>query len=227
MSGATSRSLPLGFIAVALVIAGPLGARLGFLPPLVGFGIFAAAGLVGLIAVIWGAASKWRGQTRGGALGALIGGLPLVAVAIPAVLALAKGRPPINDITTDTADPPMFVRSTQHGDYPPRFVDAAREAYPDVAPLELPVPASRALALALDEARDRGWEIVATDAGGFEAYERSRVFRFRDDVRVRVRAAGSGAVVDVRSASRDGKGDLGVNAARIASFLESVRARAR
>jgi uncharacterized protein (DUF1499 family) len=34
-------------------------------------------------------------------------------------------------------------------------------------------------------------------------------------------------VIDARSASRDGKGDLGVNAARIESFLDAVKRRAR
>lgn len=225
--GPTSRSLPLGSLAVVAVVVGPLGARLGVLPPMVGFVVFLAAGVVGLLAVVWGIASKRKGVSRGGAMGALIGGAPLMAVAIPAIVELGGGHPRINDITTDTADPPAFLASTDHGDYPRAFVDVARRAYPDIGPLELDVPASRARALALDEARDRGWEVVATADDGFEAVDRSRVFRFRDDVVVRVRAAGAGAVVDVRSASRDGSGDFGVNAARIASFLEAVAQRAR
>jgi uncharacterized protein (DUF1499 family) len=49
------------------------------------------------------------------------------------------------------------------------------------------------------------------------------VFRFVDDVLVRVRPAdGGGALVDVRSKSRDGRGDLGVNAARIRAFAEKL-----
>jgi uncharacterized protein (DUF1499 family) len=49
----------------------------------------------------------------------------------------------------------------------------------------------------------------------------SRVFGFEDDVVIRVRPApaGSGSVIDVRSKSRDGKGDLGVNAERIRTFV--------
>jgi len=39
-------------------------------------------------------------------------------------------------------------------------------------------------------------------------------------VRVRVRGDGSGSHVDLRSRSRDGRGDLGANAARIRSFRE-------
>ena len=51
----------------------------------------------------------------------------------------------------------------------------------------------------------------------------TRIFRFVDDVVVRVRPAeGGGAIVDVRSKSRDGRGDLGANAARIRAFAEKL-----
>jgi uncharacterized protein (DUF1499 family) len=40
---------------------------------------------------------------------------------------------------------------------------------------------------------------------------------------VRVRPEGSGSRVDVRSKSRDGKGDLGANAKRIERFLDAMR----
>ena len=40
---------------------------------------------------------------------------------------------------------------------------------------------------------------------------------------VRVRPGeGGGAIVDVRSKSRDGRGDMGVNAARIRAFAEKL-----
>lgn len=40
----------------------------------------------------------------------------------------------------------------------------------------------------------------------------------------RVRQSGNDVVVDVRSASRVGKGDLGANAARIQKYLAAVQA---
>ena len=45
---------------------------------------------------------------------------------------------------------------------------------------------------------------------------------FRDDVVIRVRPAPDGARVDVRSASRYGRHDLGTNAARIRSLLDDI-----
>ena len=44
----------------------------------------------------------------------------------------------------------------------------------------------------------------------------TRLFRFVDDVAIRVRPRGAGSVVDLRSNSRVGGGDLGANAERIA-----------
>jgi hypothetical protein len=45
---------------------------------------------------------------------------------------------------------------------------------------------------------------------------------FRDDIVVRIRPAPDGARVDARSASRYGRGDLGVNARRIRALLDDI-----
>ena len=57
-----------------------------------------------------------------------------------------------------------------------------------------------------------------------EAYDVTAVFQFVDDVVIRVRPAGDGSVVDLRSNSRVGGGDLGANAARIRAFREKLSA---
>ncbi|KAG2439923.1 hypothetical protein HXX76_004042 [Chlamydomonas incerta] len=66
--------------------------------------------------------------------------------------------------------------------------------------------------------------------GLLEAVSTTRLLRFKDDIVVRLRrapaaGAGGGTVlrVDVRSASRVGKGDLGTNAARIKVFLRQLK----
>ena len=48
---------------------------------------------------------------------------------------------------------------------------------------------------------------------------------FTDDIVVRVAEAGSGSHIDVRSASRHGRSDLGVNAARIRTYLRLLTRR--
>ncbi|TMA41924.1 MAG: DUF1499 domain-containing protein, partial [Deltaproteobacteria bacterium] len=62
-------------------------------------------------------------------------------------------------------------------------------------------------------------------SGTIEAVATTRVFGFQDDIAIRVRADGSAASrVDVRSKSRDGKGDLGANAARIRAYVMALEA---
>lgn len=56
-----------------------------------------------------------------------------------------------------------------------------------------------------------------------KATDTSFWFRFKDDVVIRVRAADGGTVVDVRSVSRVGQGDLGANAARITDILDRIQ----
>ncbi len=77
---------------------------------------------------------------------------------------------------------------------------------------------------ALGIARDLGWSIVAAvpEEGRIEASDRSFWFGFIDDVVIRIRSHPSGSLVDIRSASRAGVSDLGVNAARIQTFIDRL-----
>ena len=146
----------------------------------------------------------------------------------------ARSVPPINDITTDTDNPPPFVAalplrsgapvpSSYAG---PEVAKQQHAAYPDIRPLALAAPADAAWERALAAARAMGWEIVAADAGAgrIEATATTPWFGFRDDVVVRVTAAGSGSRIDVRSVSRVGRSDLGTNARRIREYLAKVAA---
>ncbi|HEX8431043.1 MAG TPA: DUF1499 domain-containing protein [Longimicrobium sp.] len=67
-----------------------------------------------------------------------------------------------------------------------------------------------------------------TKAGAFRAEARTTLWRFTDDVEVRLSLDGDGMTrVDVSSASRVGRADLGTNARRIARFLHRLDARLR
>jgi uncharacterized protein (DUF1499 family) len=70
--------------------------------------------------------------------------------------------------------------------------------------------------------------VVASDpaAGRIEANETTRWFRFTDDVVIRVAPDGAGSRVDVRSVSRVGRSDFGVNAGRIRAYTAALKARA-
>lgn len=105
--------------------------------------------------------------------------------------------------------------------------EIAAEAYPAVRPLVTSAKPDVVFAAALAEAQAQGWTIVTEDAsaGTLDATATTFWFGFKDDVAVRVRAEGSGSVVDVRSTSRVGLSDLGANAARIESYLAGVEGR--
>jgi hypothetical protein len=162
----------------------------------------------------------WAGVLAGGGLVAVA-----FAMALP-----GRGVPTINDVTTDLDDPPAFVAVARDPElagrdlaYPADFVPLHRAGYPELGPILSASPPDAALARARDTAQALGWEIVAVDeAGGrLEARDVSRLYRFVDDVVVRVRPEGSGSRIDLRSRSRVGRGDVGANAARIRAFASA------
>jgi len=227
-----------GIVAAATVAIGILGIQIGLLRPLAGFYLFAAGailgglvalglGVVGIIATRESTHRTGRGQALlGGCIGSALIGATLSAASS------GSGVPPINDITTNLQDPPAFTTApnlpeNQGRDmsYPQEFVAQVQEGYPDLAPIRLDEPQIAAYQRALHAAEKLGWEITYQDsrAGIFEARSVSRVFRFVDDIAVRVRPDGSSTIVDVRSKSRDGRGDLGANADRIRRFAQDVR----
>lgn len=88
-----------------------------------------------------------------------------------------------------------------------------------IAPLPYRGTAEEALARAraalLEEPRTR---VVAEGPGYLHAEARSRIFRFVDDVQIVVDEAAR--LVRFRSASRVGRGDMGVNRARMERFRD-------
>lgn len=226
--------LIIGVAAWLLIIGGPVLAHYRLLPPLAGLGAFAVGGLVGFAAAGLGLVQLFR---RGDqpfvivtlALGGLAG-LLVLAAALPAVRS-----PAINDVTTDLEEPPAFTHApglpgNEGRDlaYPEGFADIQRRAYPRVAPLTLDAAPSAVYdrALALARARER-WEVTwdNREALRFEASAETALFHFTDDMVVTVAPTeAGGALVNMRSKSREGQSDLGKNAERITQFLNDLEA---
>lgn len=157
----------------------------------------------------------------------------------------AQRVPPIHDVTTNLDDYPRFYRLRVRDDnlktvpvpgrpdlepLPPRERWRAlhRQAYGDLQTVRVPWPVAETVQRAAELARERGWEIVTVDTmqGILEAVDTSRFFRFKDNIIVRVRpitGGGQGSMVDMRSISRVGVSDIGVNARRIRSFLADLQ----
>ena len=224
----------LGALGVFDAVLGPVLIHLGVLRPIAGFGFFASGLLFGLLAVVLAPFALRATGAAGGRSGRGLAwlGLACGAVLLSGVVLSRRGAsdlPRINDITTDLANPPAFASDPAGAgrdmSYPADFVAQVRAAYPDLAPIRVSSDPARTLALAEQTARSLGWEIVAVDqgAGILFARETSKVFRFVDDVVVRIQPAdGGGSIVDLRSKSRVGQGDLGANAARIRRFAETL-----
>jgi len=230
-SWAATAAAVLGVLGLFDCLAGPTLIHLGMVSPMFGFQWFFGLGLLeGLLAILVGLVALLRtrlGSGRRGRplayLGMVCGGLLTLALGLSVGPALSL--PPINDITTNLDDPPVFASdpSGQGGDmsFPADFKPEVRKGYPDLQTLPLSSPPAEALRLAEQTARDLGWQAIRVDPtrGTLEAQDVTRIFRFVDDIVVRVQPQGAGSRLDVRSKSRDGKGDLGANAARIRTFL--------
>jgi uncharacterized protein (DUF1499 family) len=206
-----------------------------------GFAVLASALVLATVAILMAAGAFvviWRHGNPG--FGRALAGFVLAAlmVAYPAYLVGQNFRAPaISDITTDTADPPRFeaiarVRPRDANSIAYPGAEAAqrqRAAYPDIAPLQTAAAPNEAYAAALEVLNGRKWRVVDARTpqpgrrdGRIEAVARTPVMGFRDDVVVRVRPNGSGARIDIRSASRYGQRDFGSNARRIRGLLEEI-----
>jgi len=217
-------------LGIVLFGIGPLAASFGIVPPIVGFAMFALGGLLGLVALVWGgiAAARGRAPWTAPVLGLLVTGV-FLAVALP-----SRSYPPYNDFTTDPDDPPAYLKAQKlpanegrDMGYPGGVVtEAQRQAYPDLKPLDLPLPPPDAFARVIATTRTMpAWKITAADpaSGIIEVVATSRLFRFQDDIVIRIRPQNGGSRIDMRSKSRDGRGDLGANATRIRAFFAALR----
>lgn len=232
----------IGKIALCLAVCGAafvalmlFGAKLGLWDPITGFGLYRThlktVGLVvsgiGIAALAWHIVRKEKGGILAGGVAALFG----LACLIPTITSTINPpvrSAPINDITTDTTNPPAFLvlDDTRAGARTSlvyagaKVAETQAKAYPDIAPLITDLDADAALARALKVANDMGWDIIASDpeARRFEATAYTSVFYFADDVVVVVTEQDSGSRIDMRSISRIGRSDQGVNAARIRDF---------
>ena len=234
-------ALALAVIASALLAVGPIGWRAGWwhfrfafltlMPWAAYFGI--AALVVSVLTLLLG---RSRIESRGIAIA-------IVAFTAGGLIAyvpwhydqIRRQAPPIHDITTDPDNPPAFVavaalreavgpdRVAYEG---ARVAEQQRLAYPDIQPLTLALAPAAAFNRALDTAQRMGWTIVAADdaAGRIEASDRSRWFGFTDDIVIRIIPSASGSRIDLRSSSRVGRSDFGVNAARVERYLSALRA---
>ncbi len=221
-------------LAVILVSVGPAAAYFELTPPLTGFLLFGLGSVASVPLFLIG---LWALIRRGPAKVKRAG----LIVAIPAVYLVYsiyshREYPPINDISTVAVFPPLFAyassldeNSGRDYEFPKENAEIIAKAYPDVQPLAFQNESAASVFERVKRLVEEmaTWTVVDVREEGvelyLEGYATTSIFKFRDDWVLRVAEAGEGAcVVDMRSKSRDGIGDLGVNARRIREFLALV-----
>ena len=222
----------LAVLAAVACGGGVLLAWLRVVPAMAGFGLFALGGLLSLVAALFTVFARLRGSDL-----TIPRALSLaVSVVFVTIAAMSANDPPINDFTTDLADPPQFVQAGsipanagRDLSYPLEFASIQRECCADLRGTLLDPPPAAAFRRALATARAMPtWEVTYSDlaTGIIEAVATTPVFGFQDDLVVRVRPSPQGGTrVDLRSKSRDGRGDIGANAARIRAFVQELEKR--
>lgn len=231
-------SVKLSAIAVMLSVLSILMHRLAFVDfkwALLGLGSGVIAGFLAVVSGLLGVFLAIRSR-QDRVMPILVGPLLGLLVITPVVLVVwaGAGVPPIHDISTDLQDPPQFVaikalRTSAHNPLdrkmPHDLAALQRAGYPDLAPALVNQPMDQVFEVAVLLVKKRGWEIVSVsvEEGRIEATDTTRFMGFRDDVVIRVQTADNLTRVDMRSASRVGKSDLGTNAGRIRHFLVDLQ----
>lgn len=198
-------------LAWLLPLAGALGSRVHLWPWWLGFALCLLGALVSLALLV---RLPWcRNRCANG-----WGTVPLL---LPLALVVQALRTPlVNDVSTDPSNPPRLLwaaelRTAQDLPINPAPLKAF-EGKP--GPLFTSAPPAEVITEAHALMEQLGWQ-VRPSPQGLEAVVTTGWFGFQDDVALRVFAGPSETRIDMRSASRQGRCDLGTNRARIEEFL--------
>ena len=241
-------ALVLVAIGVAGAHLGAIPPMTGFLAFLLSFVVAILALLFGLAGLARTSAAE-RGPAPPGAVAGIVLGL-LIAIPVGFTTRrwLSMPYPSINDITTDYDNPPQFVNPPGLAADSMKYDRARLEPiqtryYPKLEPLRLDEKPDDAFVrvkaaanaaslfgrqMAAQIPSVPGWFIVYIDPATrtIEGVETSYLFRFRDDFVIQVRPGPdpNSSLVEMRSRSRAGTGDFGVNYNRIREFFALLKA---
>lgn len=221
-----------GLLAVSAVVAHRMDLA-GFQIAVPGLAI---ATLSGLLAAVFGIIALFgMMRQRRSAMPALTSMLLGLVVAMPVLFSVLAGSgvPRIHDISTDLDHPPDFnvIKSLRAATdnpldrkSPENLNQLQREGYPDLKSLMLNRSPEVVYEQALKLVESRGWHIAEASAAGgvIEATAITPIMAFKDDVIIRIQDTTQATRVDMRSVSRVGISDLGVNAKRIRHFLAEL-----
>ncbi len=229
-------SLRFGILALVVAIGGAYIAGLDLIPKMAGLGsifvgtVLAVIGTICAIAALLMNSKHKAGVGKTALIGLLLSGGHAGFMVSRA--AVSQSVPPIHDITTNLVDPPKFVNLKLRDDNLvgvgtiAKWQELHRASYGDIKPLIIARPVANVIDTAERLAAERGWTIAVADPveGRLEATASVSLIKFQDDITVRAVAMpdGKATQVDMRSVSRIGVSDLGVNAKRVREFLAAL-----
>jgi putative membrane protein len=166
-----------------------------------------------------------------------VGKTILILQAIPAIVTLlvviAKlAQPGINDITTSFTSPPQFeviAQNSKERDFsysPEKFEKKQQDFFPLVLPMKINQSQQKTFDTVKNVAQIASWNIIETVSNDFkiEAQAKTQFLGFTDDIVIEVRKINDQlSEVHMRSKSRSGRSDFGVNSKRILDFFNQVR----
>ncbi|MEO1045210.1 MAG: DUF1499 domain-containing protein [Pseudomonadota bacterium] len=240
-------ALVLGVLTLAIALVGAIGAGQQWWGQDAGMQSLTGAFFLGLITMVLALGILFYYRKQGqplvlfSVLALLLAGGYVAYIGYHIIK--ASSLPMIHDISTDLENPPQYValslRQDNYSDIPgrgepeyagknafERWQQLHSQGYPDIKKLRFDKSVAEVIASAEEIATVNGWDIAAVDPlnGRLEATDTVALLKFKDDVVVRAvpDADGEGSIVDIRSVSRYGLSDIGVNAKRIRRFSQQL-----
>ncbi len=228
------------FAAVLLAVSGA-GHRFALVETVPFFWLLGLSGVLAFIGLALGVIALvqiWEHGSSGASIagaGILIAAIALIPYGVSALRLI--GHPRLIDISTDLENPPEMplaaaARSASMNPIAEFNLEARalqEEGYPEVTGRRYEHTADKVLEVVRSMMQEKGWQPRGAEgqelAGGsitLEGVAYSFILGFPADVAIRIDDDQTATFVDMRSASRYARHDLGDNAARIQRFLREL-----
>jgi hypothetical protein len=241
VSNATVWSRRLAIFSAVVFLTAGLGHRIGYLSTPDLFPVLAVVAAIALLALLFAVRALFLFWHYGGKGGGTLLFAILTALVVLTPFGITAYRavtlPMLNDISTDTDDPPELAIASsertagmnQIEPFTPERRKLQQDGYPAATGRRYEAPIGQVVEVVEDVLAGRRWAIVgptefppeATEIT-IEAQAGSFLLGFPADIAIRLIDEDTSTYVDMRSASRYGPHDFGDNDARIESFLAEL-----
>ncbi len=229
-----------GFIAFLLLCAAFILYRLETVTLIVAFYMLAASSCVAIMSLLLGIIGARQVWNNGdiGASAVANGTFASLVVLAPVVYfaALWALSPAINDLSTDTDQPP-FVSGMSDGTdkvfhwKPVANAGLQLSVYPELIGRSIALPSDQAVKVVREVMASHGWEnlqeVERDDGLTVYTHTKSPILGLRNDIAVRVFEDDADSYIDMRMISHYGDKELGFNAAVIAYFMQKLDVKLR